>query len=114
MNALRVLIAEGDTYLQQDFREYLEGLGYRAEVVGDCAGCLDRLRGLYPHALLIDSDLPGGVERILSLVDRVRSVRHVIVMGGESSEQITGLMQRTSTCTLKKPFRLQALANVLA
>lgn len=69
MRPYRVLIADADRCLTEQYRAALASRGFTVAACNDALDCLDRLRGLRPDLLVLDADLPWGQgEGVLSLM----------------------------------------------
>jgi DNA-binding response OmpR family regulator len=63
-NEIRVLIAEDDVNMHDEWRESLAAWGFRGEIAEDGVRALELIRSFDPHILLSDLKMPrkGGLE----------------------------------------------------
>jgi two-component system alkaline phosphatase synthesis response regulator PhoP len=118
----RLLIAEADEGLADDYRHFFWNRGFDVELAADGLQCLDLLRQCPPHALVLDYDLPwGGGDGVLA---RLREDCHltsipVFVITGGVSADVNGsarpaLDGASVVACFRKPFRMESLWNALS
>lgn len=95
-------------------KEYLEHLGFEVEPVADGSIAVERLVSEPTRyaAVLMDVTMPGlgGVEATQRIHERVPDVP-VVLMSGFTSDAMPAELRHVTF--LSKPFRLDALADVL-
>jgi signal transduction histidine kinase len=104
-----VLIIDDDPAVRQALAGWLTTLGYRVAEAADGRAGLAELERLSPDALLVDYAMPGltGTE-VAKAARQRRPDLPVVLATGYSSDASLG-----SLPTLRKPFRIEELADVL-
>jgi signal transduction histidine kinase len=104
-----VLIIDDDPAVRQALAGWLTTLGYRVAEAADGRAGLAELERLSPDALLVDYAMPGltGTE-VARAARQQRPDLPVVLATGYSSDASLG-----SLPTLRKPFRIDELADIL-
>jgi PAS domain S-box-containing protein len=104
-----VLVVDDDPAVRQAMAGWLATLGYRVAEAADGRAGLDELERLSPDALLVDYAMPGltGTE-VARAAHQRRPDLPVVLATGYSSDASLGTLP-----TLRKPFRIEDLAEVL-
>ncbi|REJ65736.1 MAG: response regulator [Planctomycetota bacterium] len=118
----RLLIAESDVCLADDYRHFFWKRGFDVETADDGLQCLDMLQQCPPHALILDYDLAwGGGDGVLA---RMREDCHltsipVLVITDSASVHVNGSARHALggapvVACFRKPFRMESLWSALS
>ncbi|MCA9124719.1 MAG: hypothetical protein H6822_02655 [Planctomycetaceae bacterium] len=113
----RLIIAESDESLAEDYGDFFWKRGFGVEVAGDGLRCLELLHQFPPHALILDHDLPwGGAEGVVAAM---RDEFHlatipVLMIADEAGPQSASLNTTPVVAWFRKPIRLDSLWSALS
>lgn len=118
----RLLIAEADEGLADDFRHFFWNRGFDVEIATDGLQCLDRLRQCPPHALVLDYELPwGGGDGVLARMHEdfhLTAIPVFVITSGVSANVSGSAHQAVDDAPVvacfRKPFRMESLWNALS
>jgi DNA-binding response OmpR family regulator len=66
---VRVLLADADRYLLQNYSDYLKRYGFEVAIATTGLECLERLRDFSPHVLVLEPSIPwGGGDGVLAMM----------------------------------------------
>ena len=108
-SSIRILVAEDESDLRELLREFLAEQGYTVSVVPTGADALAALSLFEPDVLLVDMLMPGlsGQDVVDAMRRRGCAVPAILMTGTPTSAQ--GFFS-----VLEKPFKLEAVAEVVA
>ena len=112
---MRILLAEDEITIAITLRDELEGRGHTVFHAADTAGALALLEKEAPEAVVTDIRMPGaGGMALLERSIALDPARPVIVMTGYATiDQAVEAMRMGAANYVQKPFRNEALANML-
>ena len=113
----RVLLADADVVVADQFRDYFSAAGYSVETASDGLDCLSKLRRIVPGLLVLDRDLAwGGSDGVLACLREERDLPRVPVVMIAAALPIGALSQLLCPLVVgcfQKPFRMAALRDCL-
>ncbi len=114
----RILVVDDSRTLRAAFGSYLETNGYLVSSVDSVERALPLLESFEPHAVLLDSVLPGAIgltlaERIRK-TDKLKHIKIVAMSGDDTMERLAGMVKSQYDVFLKKPFPMRQLLDTLA
>jgi DNA-binding NtrC family response regulator len=95
-NEIRVLIAEDDINMHDEWRESLAAWGFRGEIAEDGVRALELIRSFDPHILLSDLRMPrkGGLELLHDIHELGIHLPTIMISGqGEIPDAVEALKQ---------------------
>jgi PAS domain S-box-containing protein len=109
-----VLVVDDDPDVRQALAGWLDMLGYRVAAAADGRAGLAALERLGPDAMLVDYAMPGltGAE-VAAAARRLRPDLPIILATGDASAVELGAGALAGLPLLRKPFRMEELAEVL-
>jgi two-component system CheB/CheR fusion protein len=114
-----VLVVEDDSEMRALLELLLKGQGYRVETAPDGVAALAMVEraDVRPDLVLVDYDLPGGVDG-LHVATRIRALSHkripVIVLTGDVSLETLRAIARQDCAHLDKPVKASDLDKAVA
>ena len=87
-----VLIADNDPKRRDVLRHFFWESGFLVATAAQAVDCLDELAGLDPDVLVIDAELPGGIEAIIARASRSRRISNkpiLLVIGQTPAESLS-------------------------
>ena len=78
---IRVVVADNHAFMRRSLRLLLES-DHNIEVIAeaeDLAGAIENVRGGRPHVLVLDLSMPGGLQTISELRERVPDTQIVVI-----------------------------------
>ena len=116
MTGRRVLVVDDDPHFLDALVETISMLGYEAKGANDCESALLALRDGEYAMVLADVSMPemNGFD-LLRTLKRLHPGLPVVIMTGHNlSEPATALIKATADAYLTKPFRREAVRDVLS
>lgn len=116
VNGRRVLVVDDDPHFLDALVETISMLGYEAKGANDCESALLALRDGQYTMVLADVSMPemNGFD-LLKTLKRLHPGLPVVIMTGHNlSEPATALIKATADAYLTKPFRQEAVKDVLS
>jgi len=113
----RLVIADSDECLAEDYADFFWKRGFHIDVAGDGPQCLELLHQCPPHALILEHCLPwGGAEGVVAVM---RDEYHlatipVLLLGDEAGPKSASLSTTPVVAWFRKPFRLDSLWSALS
>lgn len=119
MDRTRVLVVDDSAELRASLKELLELLGYEVETARDGAAALALQHDRGVAIVITDIFMPGteGMETIAKFKHRWPKVRVIAMSGGgevAKKSYLQAALHIGADATLRKPFTLQRLREVLA
>ncbi|NOG72270.1 hybrid sensor histidine kinase/response regulator [Roseicella sp. DB1501] len=110
-----VLVVDDDPDVRRALVGWLDALGYRVAEAADGRAGLAALERLAPDAMLVDFAMPGltGAE-VAVAARRLRPGLPIVLATGYAAAAELGVDAPAGLPMLRKPFRIQELAEVLA
>jgi CheY-like chemotaxis protein len=113
----RVLFANADVVVADQFRAYFSTAGYSVETASDGLDCLSKLRRMVPDLLVLDRDLArGGSDGVLACLrdeQDVPRVPVVVIATALPIGTLSQLLRPPVVRCLQKPFCMAALRDCL-
>lgn len=121
----RLLIAESDECLADEYRRFFCNRGFYVETAGDGLQCLEMLRQVPPHALILEYELPwGGGDGVLARMredHHLASIPVLVIAGsapvhdnGSACQVVASLGGAPVVACFRKPFRMESLWSALS
>jgi two-component system response regulator AtoC len=115
-SVLNVLIIEDEAILAKNIANYLRRYGYEVRVAYSAEEGLSELGVFKPDAILLDFNLPGGMNGLEALV-RIRAIDskiRVIMMTAYGSDQLALKAMEGGACRfVTKPISVGVLKKIL-
>ncbi len=112
---VRVLIADPDEYLLDNYRDYLGQHGFEVATVTTGMECVKRLREFFPHVLVLEPSIPWGWgDGVLSMMREeadVPLVPVIVLTHGRNREVLYRLAPFEIDDYHVKPLRPKRLAE---
>ena len=109
----RLLIAEDDAELCQDYARFFAARGFDVETASNALECLKKIRQTNPTVLLLDLQLRwGGGDGVVAWLreeQQAPRIPVVLTTTANSVKSYAGLVERPVVRCLEKPFPLTAL-----
>ncbi|MEN0072917.1 MAG: ATP-binding protein [Paracraurococcus sp.] len=110
-----VLVVDDDPDVRRALVGWLDALGYRVAEAADGRAGLAALESLAPDAMLVDFAMPGLTgAQVAAAAQRLRPGLPVVLATGYAAAAELGVDALIGLPVLRKPFRIQELAEVLA
>ena len=105
-----VLIVDDDERLRDLLQEYLQGFGYRIEMLPDAMEVVPTIRRIQPDLVILDIMMPGkdGFEALSEIRREVQIPVIMLTARGEDTDRIVGL-EMGADDYLPKPFNPREL-----
>lgn len=116
MMAKGILIIEDEVVLAKKIAKYLGQNGYETRVVGNGKDGLKQLESFHPEVVLLDFNLPGGLNG-LEVLKRIRfydsNIKVILVTGQGDIQLAVEAMKTGAYDYLSKPVMLSGLKTLL-
>ena len=114
----RILVVDDSRTLRTAFGSYLESNGYLVSSAESVEQALPLVESFEPHAVLVDSVLPGAIGLTLAekirKTDKLKHIKIIAMSGDDTMERLAGMVKSQYDVFLKKPFPMKELLDTLS